>query len=181
MLIAFNKPYGVLSQFTADGSPNLPLSGFRFPKGVYSIGRLDADSEGLLLLSDEPDLNQTLLLPQHRHWRRYWAQVERVPTASELQQLTSGPVIQGRRSQLCRAWLLEPQPMVAPRTPPIRSRGTCNVSTGRSAVPDALSEATSAGPSSSPRSDGLIGAASTRPSFSAAAAGSARARGAART
>ena len=53
MLLAFQKPYGVLSQFTADGSPNRTLAEFGFPKGVYPIGRLDADSEGLLLLSDE--------------------------------------------------------------------------------------------------------------------------------
>ena len=64
MLIAFNKPYGVLSQFTADGSSNRPLADYGFPKNVYPIGRLDADSEGLLLLSDEADLNQFLLQPQ---------------------------------------------------------------------------------------------------------------------
>ena len=55
MLIAFHKPFGVLSQFTGDGSPNRPLAEFGFPKNVYPIGRLDADSEGLLLLSDEPN------------------------------------------------------------------------------------------------------------------------------
>src|SRR5580693_3358047 len=64
MLIAFNKPYGVLSQFTPDGSPNRALAEFGLPKGVYPIGRLDADSEGLLLLSNEADLNQRLLAPQ---------------------------------------------------------------------------------------------------------------------
>ena len=53
MLLAFNKPYGVLSQFTPDRSPNRPLAEFGFPPRVYPIGRLDADSEGLLLLSDE--------------------------------------------------------------------------------------------------------------------------------
>ena len=57
MLIAFNKPFGVLSQFTPDGSPNRTLAEFGFPKGVYPIGRLDGDSEGLLLLSDEAALN----------------------------------------------------------------------------------------------------------------------------
>src|SRR5262245_40344224 len=72
MLLAFNKPYGVLSQFTPDGSPNRPLSEFGFPKGVYPIGRLDADSEGLLLLSDEADLNQRLLHPARGHSRTYW-------------------------------------------------------------------------------------------------------------
>ena len=56
MLIAFHKPYGVLSQFTSDGSPNRTLAEFKFPKGVYPIGRLDTDWEGLLLLSDERQL-----------------------------------------------------------------------------------------------------------------------------
>ena len=59
MLIAFNKPYGVLSQFTPDGSPHRPLADFKFPRDVYPLGRLDAESEGLLLLSDEPFLNNS--------------------------------------------------------------------------------------------------------------------------
>lgn len=122
MLIAFHKPYGVLSQFTADGSPNRPLAEFGFPKNVYAIGRLDADSEGLLLLSDEPEWNARLLEPRHAHEREYWAQVERIPTAEALQQLSRGVVIQGRKTLPGRAWLLEPQPQVAPRTPPIRFR-----------------------------------------------------------
>src|SRR3954462_3496551 len=106
MLIAFNKPYGVLSQFTPDGSPNRPLSEFDFPKNVYPIGRLDADSEGLLLLSDEPELNQKLLHPKQAHEREYWAQVERVPTAEALRALEHGAEIQGRKTLPCRAWLL---------------------------------------------------------------------------
>ena len=88
MLIAFNKPYGVLSQFTADGSPNRPLAEFGFPKNVYPIGRLDADSEGLLLLSDEPEWNARLLEPRHAHEREYWAQVERIPTTQALEELS---------------------------------------------------------------------------------------------
>ena len=71
MLLAFHKPYGVLSQFTSDGSPNRTLSEFGFPKQVYALGRLDADSEGLLLLSDEPALNQRLLPPRRAHQRKY--------------------------------------------------------------------------------------------------------------
>src|SRR3954471_15477186 len=98
MLLAFNKPYGVLSQFTSDGSPNRTLAEFGFPKGVYPIGRLDADSEGLLLLSDEPALNQRLLLPKHVHEREYWAQVERVPAPEALRQLEKGVVVQGRKT-----------------------------------------------------------------------------------
>lgn len=122
MLIAFHKPYGVLSQFTSDGSPNRALADFGLPKDVYPIGRLDADSEGLLLLSDEPALNERLLHPRRGHPRTYWAQVERIPTAEALQQLSRGVIVQGRTTLPCRAWLLEPQPQVPPRDPPIRYR-----------------------------------------------------------
>ena len=122
MLLAFNKPYGVLSQFTPDGSPNRTLADFDFPKDVYAIGRLDADSEGLLLFTDEPGLNTRLLHPRHAHEREYWAQVERIPTPEALGQLSKGLVIQGHRTLPCRAWLLEPQPEISPRTPPIRVR-----------------------------------------------------------
>src|SRR5690242_11017264 len=124
MLIAFHKPYGVLSQFTPDGSPNRPLAEFGFPKGVYPIGRLDADSEGLLLLSEEAELNQRLLHPKQAHEREYWVQVERVPTAEVLRELGKGVLVQGRKSLPCRAWLLEPQPEMPPREPPIRFRKT---------------------------------------------------------
>lgn len=122
MLIAFHKPWGVLSQFTPDGSPNCPLAGFHFPPHVYPIGRLDADSEGLLLLSDEPEWNARLLQPQRGHGRIYWAQVERIPTPDALRQLERGLVIQGHQTLPCRAWLLDPQPVVPPREPPIRFR-----------------------------------------------------------
>src|SRR6266446_5094512 len=124
MLIAFNKPYGVLSQFTADGSPNRTLAEFSFPNHVYPIGRLDADSEGLLLLSDEAGLNQRLLHPRHAHQREYWAQVERIPTAETLRRLEKGLVIQGRNTLPCRAWILDPQPQLPAREPPIRCRKT---------------------------------------------------------
>jgi 23S rRNA pseudouridine2457 synthase len=122
VLIAFHKPYGVLSQFTSDGSPNRTLAEFGFPKNVYPIGRLDADSEGLLLLSDEPDLNERLLHPRHAHEREYWAQVERIPSAVALEKLSAGVAIQGRATLPCRAWLLDPQPTIPPRDPPIRFR-----------------------------------------------------------
>ena len=79
MLIAFNKPFAVLSQFTTDGSANRTLSEFGFPARIYPIGRLDADSEGLLLLSDEAVWNEKLLHPRHSHRRTYWTQVERTP------------------------------------------------------------------------------------------------------
>ena len=124
MLIAFHKPFGVLSQFTPDGSSHRTLAEFQFPPGVYPIGRLDADSEGLLLLSDEAALNARLLHPRHGHGRIYWAQVEGLPTLEALRELSRGLVIQGSKTLPCRAWLIEPQPEVAPRVPPIRFRKT---------------------------------------------------------
>jgi 23S rRNA pseudouridine2457 synthase len=122
VLIAFNKPFGVLSQFTPDGSPNRPLAEFGLPGAVYPIGRLDADSEGLLLLSDEPALNERLLHPRQAHEREYWAQVERIPASDALKKLARGLIIQGRKTLPCRAWLLHPQPEIPPRDPPIRFR-----------------------------------------------------------
>ena len=141
MLIAFHKPFGVLSQFTGDGSPNRTLAEFGFPKNVYPIGRLDSDSEGLLLLSDEPEWNEKLLHPRNAHEREYWAQVEKIPTPESLKKLEKGVLLQGRKTLPCRAWLLVPQPEVVasslrletigaqrrhytipPRNPPIRFR-----------------------------------------------------------
>src|SRR5260370_8330864 len=81
MLIAFHKPYGVLSQFTPDGSRHRRLAEFDFPTRGYPIGRLDADSEGLLLLTDEPGWNEKLLDPRHGHRPVYWAQGEPPPSA----------------------------------------------------------------------------------------------------
>jgi 23S rRNA pseudouridine2457 synthase len=122
MLIAFNKPFGVVSQFTPDGSPHRPLAGFSFPKDVYPLGRLDAESEGLLLLSDEPYLNKQLLHPEHAHARTYWAQVERIPERAALDEMERGLMIGDHKTLPCRAWLLNPQPMIPPRDPPIRFR-----------------------------------------------------------
>lgn len=122
MLVAFHKPYGVLSQFTPDGSPNRPLSEFGLPPRVYALGRLDADSEGLLLLSDEAGLNTRLLDPEHGHPRTYWAQVERIPSDESLGRLAAGVSIQDYHTRPCRVSRLEPQPIVAPRDPPIRFR-----------------------------------------------------------
>jgi 23S rRNA pseudouridine2457 synthase len=124
VLIAFNKPYGVLSQFTPDGSSNRTLADFAFPKNVYPLGRLDADSEGLLLLSDEPGLNTQLLDPKRRHARTYWAQVERVPSSEAIKELERGPAIQGRKFEPCRARIIKPNPEPPPRDPPIRARKT---------------------------------------------------------
>lgn len=130
VLLAFHKPYGVLSQFTPEpGSRWRTLAEFGLPKNVYALGRLDADSEGLLLLSDEPGLNSRLLDPQHAHRREYWAQVERVPAPAAIAQLARGGIaIDDYRTRPCRARRLDPPPVVPPRDPPIRVR---------KAIPDA--------------------------------------------
>ncbi|MDO9026666.1 MAG: pseudouridine synthase [bacterium] len=122
MLIAFNKPYGVLSQFTADGSKNRTLADFRFPKNIYSLGRLDADSEGLLFLSDEPELNALLLNPERGHSRTYWAQVENIPSDQALKKLQAGVVVGQQETLPCSVMVLSPQPEIPARIPPIRVR-----------------------------------------------------------
>jgi 23S rRNA pseudouridine2457 synthase len=124
VLLAFHKPHGVLSQFTPEnGSRWRTLSAFALPKDVYPLGRLDADSEGLLLLSDEPGLNTRLLDPTHAHWREYWVQVERIPDAAAIARLGQGGIDLGEfRTRPCRVRLLEHAPNVPPRDPPIRFR-----------------------------------------------------------
>jgi 23S rRNA pseudouridine2457 synthase len=123
MLIALHKPYGVLSQFTPEaGSRWRTLADFELPPNTYALGRLDADSEGLLLLSDEPGLNSRLLDPAAAHPREYWAQVEQLPTAAALAQLARGVKIGGHATKPCVARRLEPAPGVPPRDPPIRVR-----------------------------------------------------------
>ena len=123
MLLALHKPYGVLSQFTPEpGSRWRTLADFKLPAGVYAVGRLDADSEGLLLLSDEPGLNSRLLDPEQAHRREYWAQVERVPDAAALAKLTRGIPLGDYTTRPCVVRLLDPAPVIPPRNPPIRQR-----------------------------------------------------------
>ena len=124
MVFAFYKPFGVLSQFTTDGSKNRTLAEFGFPPEVYPIGRLDADSEGLLLMSDEPNLNARLLSPSRGHEREYWVQVEGLPKPEQLRHLSAGVVIQGRVTLPCVVRALELVPNFPPRNPPIRFRKT---------------------------------------------------------
>lgn len=124
MLLALHKPYGVLSQFTPEpGSRWTTLADFGLPPRVYALGRLDADSEGLLLFSDEPGLNSRLLDPKNAHARTYWAQVERVPDAAALTRLRRGGIDLGEfRTLPCAAELLSAEPTLPPRNPPIRHR-----------------------------------------------------------
>ncbi len=123
MVIAFHKPYGVLCQFTPDQPGQRTLADFGFPAGVYPVGRLDMDSEGLILLSDEAGFNHRLLDPHAAHGRTYWAQVEGVPNDEALARLRRGGIeIQNYRTRPCGAILLEPEPQVAERNPPVRFR-----------------------------------------------------------
>ncbi len=123
MLLALHKPYGVLSQFTPEpGSAWRTLADFHLPPGTYALGRLDADSEGLLLLSDEPGLNSRLLDPVAAHPREYWVQVERIPTDAALMALARGVKLGGYTTQPCVVRRLEPAPAVPPRDPPVRAR-----------------------------------------------------------
>lgn len=124
MLIAFHKPYGVVTQFTVGDFQRPTLAGFGLPAEVYPLGRLDADSEGLLLLTDEPALNERLLHPRHAHVREYWVQVERIPSADNLAVLARGIVIEGQPTRPCRVWRLDPDPAVPERFPPVRFRKT---------------------------------------------------------
>ncbi len=121
MILAFNKPYGVLSQFTKEKPEHHTLAEFGFPKHVYPIGRLDWDSEGLLLLSDEKEWNNKLLNPQHDHKRTYHVQVEGIATEEAVSKLQKGLVIQGCKTKLCQVRLLK-EPGYLPRSVPIRFR-----------------------------------------------------------
>lgn len=125
MIIALNKPYGVLSQFTPEpGSTYTTLQQFGLPPQVYPIGRLDADSEGLLLLSDEKELVSRLLDPVNAHERTYWVQVEGIPSEDALATMASGLVIQNTNTLPCTVKRLVPEPLVEDRNPPIRQRAT---------------------------------------------------------
>jgi len=133
MLLVLHKPYGHLSQFTIEpGSRWRTLADFGLPKGVYAVGRLDADSEGLLLLTDEKGLNHRLLDPQYAHRRGYWAQVEGHPTAEAMARLEAGGIdLKDFKTLPCRARVLCPPPPLPARVPPVRVRQT---------VPDAWLE-----------------------------------------
>ncbi|MBI3563588.1 MAG: pseudouridine synthase [Elusimicrobia bacterium] len=122
-VVLLNKPYGVLSQFTSlDGKPG--LSRYGLPAGVYPAGRLDHDSEGLLLLTDDGGLNKRLTDPRHGHERTYWAQVERVPDDAALEALARGVTLADGRTRPCRVKRLDAEPDLPPRDPPIRHRET---------------------------------------------------------
>ncbi len=119
--IIFHKPYGVLSQFTPEGEHSTLKDYIEVPD-VYAVGRLDTDSEGLLLLTDDGPLQHRLTDPKFQHPRTYWAQVERIPDRPALEQLCAGVTIGNYRTLPAQARLLETAPSLPPRQPPIRER-----------------------------------------------------------
>jgi 23S rRNA pseudouridine2457 synthase len=115
----FNKPYGVLSQFSGPGKT---LGQYIPVKNVYPVGRLDRDSEGLLLLTDDGPFQHRLSDPRFAHPRTYWVEVERVPDDHALKRLRHGLTIQGYRTRPAKVRLLSEGPVLPPRDPPIRFR-----------------------------------------------------------
>jgi 23S rRNA pseudouridine2457 synthase len=121
--LLFYKPYDVLSQFTPEpGSSAQTLKDYILVPDVYPVGRLDRDSEGLLLLTNNGRIQHQLTDPRFQHPRTYWAQVERIPTSEALQSLSQGVVIQGYRTRPARVQILAAEPDLPPRDPPIRFR-----------------------------------------------------------
>ncbi len=123
MLIRFNKPYGVLSQFTPEGKWR-GLKDFISLPGVYVAGRLDADSEGLLLLTDDGQLQARIADPRFKMEKTYLAQVEGMADEAALQALSSGVMLNDGMTLPARARLVEPPDFLWDREPPIRVRHT---------------------------------------------------------
>jgi pseudouridine synthase len=122
-VILFNKPMGVLSQFTdaRSPSPRPTLSGFGLPAGVYAAGRLDRDSEGLLVLTDEGALQARIASPRSKTRKRYLVQVEGAPEPGDLAPLCAGVTLRDGPGRAASARLIPP-PDLWPREPPVRVR-----------------------------------------------------------
>ena len=119
-VVLFNKPFGVLSQFTSqDGART--LAEFIDVAGVYPAGRLDKDSEGLLVLTDDGKLQARIASPKHETFKTYWAQVERIADETALAQLRRGVRLKDGMTRPAKARLIDP-PAVWDRDPPIRQR-----------------------------------------------------------
>lgn len=135
-LILFNKPYDVLSQFTdkgTEGSARRTLSEFIDVPGVYAAGRLDRDSEGLMVLTDDGRLQARITSPRSQTPKTYWAQVEGSPSEAQIQALCNGVTLKDGATRPAKVRLMEEPEGLWPRTPPVRYRKS---------VPDAWLELT---------------------------------------
>ena len=124
-LIAFNKPFGVLCQFSDRGNAGTPratLSDYIAVPRVYPAGRLDCDSEGLVLLTDDGRLQARISDPRHKMAKTYWAQVEGIPTEDALERLRRGVRLGDGPTRPARARRIDEPPGLWPRDPPIRQR-----------------------------------------------------------
>jgi 23S rRNA pseudouridine2457 synthase len=121
ILILFNKPYQVLSQFT-DGEGRKTLADYLQVPGYRAAGRLDYDSEGLLLLTDDGRLQHQIANPAKKMWKTYWVQVEGIPQQAALQALQAGLDLADGPTLPARARIIEPPELLWPRQPPIRER-----------------------------------------------------------
>ncbi len=119
-LIIFNKPYGVLTQFT-DNENRPTLADYIQIKGIYTAGRLDRDSEGLLLLTDDGKLQHRLTNPKFKTWKTYLVQVENIPSLESIKKLQDGLVLKDGPTRQAQATLIPP-PDLWPREPPVRYR-----------------------------------------------------------
>lgn len=120
-IILFNKPYGVLSQFTPEGRWQ-GLKDFISIPGVYAAGRLDADSEGLLILTDDGALQKRIADPAHKLPKTYWVQVEGIPGVEALTQLRNGITLDDFTTRPAKVRVMKEPPGLWPRTPPVRFR-----------------------------------------------------------
>ena len=120
--VLFYKPYGVLSQFSREADRETLSSFGPFPPDIYPAGRLDADSEGLLLLTNDNELKHRLTEPRFGHSRTYLVQVEHLPPEDALERLRRGVTMQGRKTRPALVELLAGEPDLPPRSAPIRLR-----------------------------------------------------------
>ena len=122
--LIFHKPYDVLSQFTDRAGDRRTLKDYVPVPGVYPVGRLDRDSEGLVLLTNDGPLQHRLSNPKYGHPRTYWVQVERIPNETALDQLRQGVMVQNQPTRPAEVQRFSGEPSLPPRYPPIRDRKT---------------------------------------------------------